>query len=592
MNQDFFQKLEEEVNLCGQGHVLQSPHKKNNLETLLEVNQCYQPMGGIKGYHKAVLSLIESSEDKQDYIAPYAFPISHSPEEMLLHGIRGQKEIVEFYPMGGACERLAYAKEGEDQPAALFPFLGYTLLEYLIRDLEGREAIYRDTFGEKIETPIVLMVSDAKKNMLKIKNYLEEHAYFGRNKEHIYLIKQPLVPTVDRQGKWQLDQKGVLKTKPGGHGMLWSLVKTNGLYQKFIAMGKRKIFVRQINNPIAGLDQGLITFIGWGYHHDQHFGFYACDRKSHLKEGVHVIRKTKHGYCLSNQEYCALSDQVEDYAYSNTNLLFADIEAIDKVIEQDPFPGLLLNFKSDNTARLESSMQNISEHFCAQSVDEYTMETFTGDSYKPRSFMTSNFRHKTMSVTKKPFSDPRDIEETPMGALRDYLLSMEELLTQHCHCAVPKWSKSSLFSEIEMPFFFQYHPQLGPAFSIIGTKISNIKWSPRSACFLECKHAHVSNSNIEGSVAIHEQKLGSSKVFLEKVVFSNSAFLFPRTRDHLANIQLHDGGFSLILEENAQFVAKEVPFIGPHSIIVPKNTIMRVLPKGSHYQITYEKNDD
>ena len=68
---------------------------------------------------------------------------------------------------------------------------------------------------------------------------------------------------VNEHGEWLFssDFKPILK--PGGHGAIWKLAKDCKVFSWLSRQGVKKILVRQINNPVAGLDYGLLAFL-WG----------------------------------------------------------------------------------------------------------------------------------------------------------------------------------------------------------------------------------------------------------------------------------------------------------------------------------------
>ncbi len=75
----------------------------------------------------------------------------------------------------------------------------------------------------------------------------------------------------------------------------------------FDSLGKKKLLVRQINNPIASTDSALWAFVGSGQNDHRIFGFLSCDRLIGAAEGMLVIKETstqkQFNYCLMNIEY-------------------------------------------------------------------------------------------------------------------------------------------------------------------------------------------------------------------------------------------------------------------------------------------------
>ena len=80
-----------------------------------------------------------------------------------------------------------------------------------------------------------------------------------------------------------------------------------GVFEWFRQFGAKYALIRQINNPLAGLDYGLLAFIGIGVLQQKSFGFASCPRLCLSAEGMNVLieRKIRDGYSyvISNVEY-------------------------------------------------------------------------------------------------------------------------------------------------------------------------------------------------------------------------------------------------------------------------------------------------
>ena len=64
------------------------------------------------------------------------------------------------------------------------------------------------------------------------------------------------------------------------------------------------VVVRQINNPLAGLDHTLFSFLGMGLHEKKAFGFVACPHHPGFAEGLNVLAVSKNKTAgISNIEY-------------------------------------------------------------------------------------------------------------------------------------------------------------------------------------------------------------------------------------------------------------------------------------------------
>ncbi len=165
---------------------------------------------------------------------------------------------------------------------------------------------------------------------------------------------------------------------------------------------------------------------------------------------------------------------------TNTNILFADIEAVEKASEKTPFPGVLVNMKKKITitdssgkerslpaGRLESTMQNISDSFVMQSD-----HPLSDDEVREQPvYLTYQSRKKTISVTKNLYQGEGSIQETCDGAFLDLLSNHRDLFVSHCQWEAPPLPSEKEYLEHGPSFIIDYHPALGPLYAIIGQKI-------------------------------------------------------------------------------------------------------------------------
>lgn len=502
---------------------------KGMLEELFPVQDFYKEMGGVVGYHYTMLTFL-FLQQRKDLNATYHRPpgtdlslTNQRIKELILEGIVSLPLLAEMYPVGGAADRLKFCdlETGFPLPAAKLPFDGHTLLERLIRDTQAREYLYFKLFGEQVVTPIAMMTSYEKDNHRLICELCEQKAWFGRPKDFFHIFCQPAVPTMDESGKWCLSGIMKLLMKPGGHGVLWKLAEKAGVFEWMGSLQRQKILVRQINNPIAGVDHGLLSFCGVGFQEDKAFGFASCCRQVGSAEGMNILIEKKGSdvstYRLTNIEYCDFAacgiadvpmQQGSCYSQfpSNTNILFADIAAVQKAVFRCPIPGMLVNLKAMSfvteeggveerkVARLESTMQNLADCFEVQARPELPPSEVPLETY-----LTYNDRQKTISTIKKLFHEGQSLLETPEGCFYDFFCNAHDLLTHHCNVQVPSKDVYNLSSP---PFLFSYHPALGPLYSIIGQKIQGGCFSLHSELKLEIAELYLENLNLSGSLHI------------------------------------------------------------------------------------------
>lgn len=553
--------------------------KENQIfEHLREVERFFFPCGGIIGYYCMTLELIEQKKEKAPKVhlhQPQGYDLRKKKERFLAveRGISSLDQLAFLAPVGGAGDRfgLVDPKTKEPMPLAGLEFMGKSLLQRLIEDVIALEELYFEKEKRRIEIPIGLMSSDEKNNDAHVRAILRDAHYFGRSRTSFFIFKQPLVPVFDRSGKWVYGKKS-LHFKPGGHGMLWRSAKLNGFFSYLKERKKDYLLVRQINNPIAGVDDGLLAFFGTGTSQNKHFGFASCPRRVGAKEGMNVVKEEAFRYTLTNIEYTdfarhGLEDQSDKEGStfsvfpSNTNILFAKCTALEKAEERLPFPGPVLNFKTGKSARVELMMQNIADvmgEVFPHSIPQNELQRLM-------TFLTYNERLKTISVTKEQWSVERGtIDDTPVGALFDWLINMEELL-EKCDFTYPKLDRESFVSE-GAPFLFDYHPALGPNFSEIEKKLKKGSLSHGSALILDLSKAHIEGLHLEGGCRIHGADLSASCT-LKNVSIRNDG---GPSKDLIQAARFREiGGLEVFIESGGSFIAKNITIEGSKRIRVP-----------------------
>ena len=604
-------------------------HLQTLLEQLLAVERFYMEMGGIVGYQMMMLQFLLTSEEnsvsKDVYLKPEGIDIAKENDNVrqaIVDGINHLPILAEFYPLGGAADRLRLfdKKTKEPLPAARLLFGGRTLLEGLIRDVQAREYVYYKLFDIQHTTPIAMMTSQEKKDHDQVLAICAENNWFGRPKESFRFFCQPSVPTVDAEGNWCLTGPLKLLLKPGGHGAIWKLARDEGIFDWLASQGRKKALVRQINNPIAGTDYGIFAFTGIGCRQDKKFGFASCPRVVSAKEGTNVLIERKNGsqyeYILTNIEYSDFkrfnlpdepAQKGSSYSKysSNTNLLFIDLQAVSDAVSRLPYPGKIINFKKasyrvDNgkeaenvIARLETMMQNIADLF-TEKHPEPLSEGKRGDL---NTFITYHERRKTISTTKQEYISGASLLETPEGCFLDHLENMHELLEKNCGMQIPTLSSS--FQDPSLVMF--YHPSLGPFYSIIGQKIQGGRLSAGSELQLEIADLYMENLELEGSLLIqasdvmgHQEDTlvfsdRTGKCFLRNVKVRNAGIKKGAPNIFWKNEIVRTESCSIILEGNAEFYAENISLNGNVLITVKNGMRVTATEKQGKLVLTEEK---
>lgn len=578
---------------------------------LWEVEDFYSSLGGIIGYHVAALELIQGRDlgpldgrAEVKYSKPPGMDLRDDTDHVrqaVMEGLRQLPHLAEVYAVGGAGDRLDLRTERGDTPlpAARLMFNGRTLLEGLLRDLCAKEYLYYKIFNKQTHLPIILMTSEEKNNHQHVVAICEEKNWFGRPKENFFFVQQPLAPVIAINGRWALKAPFTPSLKPGGHGVIWKLASDTGAFAWLREQHRNAVLVRQINNPIAGIDHGLIAFVGMGFLHRKQFGFASCDRLLNAPEGMDVLVEYPEAnafrYCITNVEYTEFEKRkILDHPSgpnspysafpSNTNILFANLDAIEETLKISCYPGLLINLKSqfptpdehghmtDQPAgRLETTMQNIADYI----VDSFPQPLVDNIPQQLSTYVTYNDRHKTLSVTKQTYQSQKGTQGTPVGCFFDLQRNHYDLLTHWCHIKMPELGAPEEFVS-NPPFLVQYHPALGPLYTIIAQKIRGGAITRGSELELEITDLDIDNLDLNGSLSIIAETVTGNpygeqtgKCCLSGVKVHNRGVHLCPENIFWKHTVAHREQLRIRLMGSGEFHAKNVCFEGTWEIVVP-----------------------
>ena len=588
-------------------------HLKKLCETLLEIDKFYQPIGGIIGYHSNFLRLLDKKQKKDEninFLKPSFIDLKEhnkNVDELINIGLTNLEKFVFICPMGGAGERLELfdPKTNKPMPVAALNFQGKTLLEHFILDIQALEYLYFQTFNKKITLPIVIMTSDEKNNHKHILSIFEEKNYFHRDKNSIRFIKQISSPLITEDGNWALKAPLEIALKPSGHGVLWHLMEKENVFDFLKKHKKEKAIIRQINNPIAGLDYLQLSFMGAAIKYNKSFGFVSCEKNSVYKEGLNVLKEkiVKDGYLynISNIEYTDFEKynlQNIDANLANTNILFADLKEVRKAALIDPFPALTINLKTKvfsqnregkivetKAGRLESMMQNISD-----SIQDFRAQKTQKDDLNLKTFITLSKRGKTISTTKNAFKEGCSFFETPQKCFYDVLSNYRDLLKNYCNIKMSDMPTIEEFILNGPSFICYLHPMLGPLYSQIAKKIQKGQIIKGSEMHLEIAELSIENLYLNGSLLIatdlSNNNYNKARCVLENVKVKNLGIDKTKNKSYWQNNIQRKEYLKIILNQNSQFYAKNIEFLNTQEIIVPSFHKMFIVQENS--KITYK----
>lgn len=601
---------------------------KNLLIRLIEIENFYQQIGGIIGYHLTVLQLILTTEKSSslkkteiNYLPPEGLYVDHDNAEVrqcIRWGIENLNQIAEIYPIGGAGDRLNLMDEvtGKPQPAAMLPFMGRSLLEGLIRDLQALEYLYYKLYNKQLHTPIAMMTSEEKDNHGQVYEIVKSHGWFGRSPGNYHFFMQPLVPVITIEGNWSMSSSLNLTLKPGGHGIIWKLAQESGVLQNLTSQKYKHALIRQINNPLASTDGALIALTGIGCEKNKSLGFLSCERLLDSAEGTDVLIETKENdhfsYRITNIEYTDFDQKgigeipySEGSSYSsfpaNTNILYVNIPAIQKALKKCSIPGKLINMKTNvpfideegNRAeikggRLESTMQNIADY-----LEDSFPHRLQKEDYKDKlqTFIIFNDRKKTISTTKKSYKLDESPLSTPEQAYYDYLSNNAQLFKEKCHFQLPPRVSFEEYLREGPNCIILFHPALGPLHSIIAQKIRKGRLAKYAELQLEIAEADISNLDLEGSLIIESDcplgVLNSQNVLqygnenrctLRQVSVRNKGINRGSTQNYWKNQVADREALKIILHEGSEFHAEKVMIRGACVFEVPPYHRLEIVP--------------
>ncbi len=597
--------------------------KKINIlvNDLKKVENFYHEIGGIVGYHQTFLELVNESktkkEDDNKFFKPEWIDIRQETDDVkdkIKDSIDYLDKMACIFPLGGAADRLNLIDEKtkEHLPASMLNFQGVTLLEHLIRDVEALENLYYLKHSKKIVMPIVIMTSSEKNNHELIQSVMEENNHFRRPKDSFFLIRQISVPVIAKDGGWIIPEPLSVTMKPSGHGAIWKLMHDEKVFEWLKSKNIKKALIRQINNPIAGIDYGLLAFMGYGISNNKKFGFSACPRLVGSAQGMNVFKQKKitGGYqgCITNIEYVSFkkyniddepvekSSNYSEYP-ANTNILFADLDELHNAVKKEPFPGKILNFKHDfltigindeahkkKAGRIELMMQNIADTITDFSVKENDQKNLS-------TYLTYNKRVKTISAIKKAYRKNEGLMETPQGTYYDLLCNYYELFSDICKMKLPTMPSEEEFIENGPSFIISYHPFLGPLYSIIKDKIKNGVMNKGSELLLRISDILLEKINLEGSLQIFSEGMleNEGKCILKNVKIQNDGINYSKKNVFWENHIYRNESCIIVLHHNSEFIAENVLLEGDYHIEVPKNCRITAYKENDRVHFKKEK---
>lgn len=98
----------------------------------------------------------------------------------------------------------------------------------------------------------------SKENNQETVNFLEEHQYFGYNKEKVKFFTQGELPLLTKQGKLILDKNKQIKQAADGNGGIYEAVAKSGMLQEMKQNQIEWIYITNIDNILSNFIDPLL----------------------------------------------------------------------------------------------------------------------------------------------------------------------------------------------------------------------------------------------------------------------------------------------------------------------------------------------
>lgn len=247
---------------------------------------------------------------------------------------------------GGLGERLGYQDIKLKLPIETITHTSY--LEAYIRHIRTLQDIASKARGAAVRLPLAIMTSEATHD--RTLAFLEQHAFFGMDRDQLTLLRQDKVPCLMLNASAQLQlvlepakshAQRSLMMKPHGHGDVHTLLLHSGLAAKWRASGTRHVHFFQDTNFL--ILNSFLPALGATIRFDWQFTFTTVFRKAKDASGG-VVQFTNpreaDDRALFNVEY----HELDDFLRHRTADAFPDGDVNDPETGYSSFPGNINHF--------------------------------------------------------------------------------------------------------------------------------------------------------------------------------------------------------------------------------------------------------
>lgn len=153
---------------------------------------------------------------------------------------------------GGQGSRLGF-----DHPKGMFPIgpiSNRSLYQMIIEHLMAR--------AKQFNTHIPLYIMTSPPTHDQSLSFLEQHEYFGYDRNDVQLFCQGVMPAVDDHGRMLLASKDSIFVSPDGHGGTLAALDRHGILNDMLNRGIKHVFYGQVDNPLIQVCHPVLL----GYH--------------------------------------------------------------------------------------------------------------------------------------------------------------------------------------------------------------------------------------------------------------------------------------------------------------------------------------
>ena len=224
---------------------------------------------------------------------------------------------------GGQGSRLGF-----DHPKGMFPITAIknkSLFQYL------SEKVLSASRKFSRQLSLAIMVSPEHEDM--VRNFFDQHDYFGLDAKYIDIFTQTTLPFVDFEGNLFLESSGCLAEAPGGNGTALHDLMHAGIGKKWSQRGIEYVQFIQIDNPLS--DPFDANLVGFHAHQGNEISV-KCVKRERIDEAVGLL-------VLNNKqvrvvEYTEVSREDREkitkdgsllYCHANTSMFIFSLDFLD-----------------------------------------------------------------------------------------------------------------------------------------------------------------------------------------------------------------------------------------------------------------------